>query len=237
MQMPVFSNLISTAKAIAGVSAVVFSIATTPYAYAEGLGFDKTRLIISDGANSGSVVLDNRTDQAYFVRAHLEDSERVKTDVGMVRPPLFQVKPQQAGRMRVVIDQKSVPTDRETMFWLYTKSYPAKTVEDNKHQLNFNFVIQMKVFYRPNGLKGTLLNAAEKLQWRLEKGRLFVKNNSPFNVSLVGLLVNDKPMDTNKVVKPYSESDLGVSVKAGVGTLAWYIIDDMGDVKQFSTKI
>ncbi len=237
MQMPVFSKCISTAKAFASIGAMALSIAVAPYAHADGLGFDKTRLIIAEGANGGSVVLDNRTDQAYFVRAHLEDSEHVKTQLGMVRPPLFQVKPQQAGRMRVVIDQKKVPTDRESMFWLYTKSYPAKSPEEKKQQLNFNFVIQMKVFYRPDGLKGSLLKAAEKLQWCLDKGRLFVKNDSPFNVSLVGLLVNEKPMDTNKVVKPYSEIDLGVSLKGNIDKLSWYIIDDFGSVKQFSTKM
>ncbi len=237
MQMPVITKFMSSAKALVSIGVIMLAIVATSIAQAGGLGFDKTRLVISDGKNSGSVVLDNRTDHAYFVRAHLEDSERVKTDAGMVHPPIFQIKPQQAGRMRVVIDQKKVPSDRETMFWLYTKSYPAKSPEDKKQQLNFNFVIQMKVFYRPEGLKGTLLKAAEKLQWRLDKGRLLVKNDSPFNVSLVGLSINDKPQDTNKVVKPYSEMDSGVSLKSNVGTVSWYIIDDFGGVKQFSTKM
>ena len=237
MQMPFFSRFILTAKAVAGIGVMAFAFATAQCANAEGLGFDKTRLVISGGQNSGNVVLDNRTDYGYFVRAHLEDSSRVKTDVGMVRPPLFQVKPQQAGRMRVVIDQNKVPTDRETMFWLYTKSYPAKSPDEVKQQVNFNYVIQMKVFYRPNGLKGSLLRAAEELQWRYEKGRLFVKNVSPFNVSLVGLKLNDKPVDISKVVKPYSEIDSGVTFKAKVSTLSWFIIDDYGNVKQYSTNM
>ena len=237
MQVSAFSKLCSSFKAFVGASTMVLTLASSPIANADGLGFDKTRLIISDGQNAGSVVLDNRTDQAYFVRAHLEDSEHVKTTAGMVRPPIFEVKPQQAGRMRVVIDQKSVPTDRETMFWLYTKSYPAKKPEDNKQKLNFNFIIQMKVFYRPEGLKGTLLQAAEKLQWRFDKDRLMVKNDSPFNISLVGLKINDKPVDTNKVVKPFSEIDSGVKIANKSGKLFWYIMNDFGGVEQFSKNM
>ena len=237
MQMSVLTNFYLKAKTTATISLMALAFVTAPCAFAEGLGFDKTRLVISEGQTGGSVVLDNRTNKGYIVRAHLEDSEHVKTDSGVVRPPLFQVKPQQAGRIRVVVDPKKVATDRETMFWLYTKSYPAKSPEEVKQQLNFNFVIQMKVFYRPNGLKGTLLNAAEKLQWRYDKGQLFVKNDSPFNISLAGFLIDDKPIDTNIVIKPYSEINSGVILKAKLNKLTWFIIDDLGEVKQFSSTM
>lgn len=207
-------------------------------AHAVGLGFDKTRLIIQGNRNTGSVVFDNRTDGAFFVRAHLEDLNKKKTNKGMVRPPVFQVNPQRAARIQVVIDDKQLPTDRESMFWLYTKAYPAQKIDDKaQSKMMFNYAFQMKVFYRPSSIQGTYIDAAKSLVWYEENGRLHVRNDSAFNISLVGVEINQKHTDTNKVLLPFSSENLGHKVNRDFlkNKFLWYVIADDGSPVRFPT--
>ena len=233
MNMPIESKFSKfTKQALAMLT--VFGMGTV--AYASGLGFDKTRLIIDENRNVGSVVFDNRTDGAFFVRTHLEDVNGKKTNQGMARPPVFQVNPQRAARVQVVVDGENLPQDRESMFWLYTKAYPAQKVDDTHHsKMKFNYAFQMKVFYRPKGLQGSYNEAAKSLVWNVSDGLLNVRNESPFNISLVGLEINQKHADANVVLAPFSTVKLGNKAKKEFleNNLYWYVIDDNGTVIRY----
>ena len=205
-------------------------------AWASGLGFDKTRLIIEGGKQDGSLVLDNRGDNTFYVRAHIEDRHHQKTTDAMVRPPVFQINPQKAFRVRVFVDKTKVPQDRESMFWFYSKAYPAQKLTDTKNILAFNFVTQLKVFYRPSGLKESLSASAKKIQWSLKDGQIVAKNDSPYNISLAAYHLNNKLIDTNHVIAPYSEHNTGVKSKLPA-KFGWTIVNDFGGVETHTVEL
>ncbi len=218
------------------LTSLCLGIGLSSTAWASGLGFDKTRLIIEGGKQDGSLVLDNRSDNTFYVRAHIEDRHHQKTTDAMARPPVFQINPQKAFRVRVFVDKTKVPQDRESMFWLYTKAYPAKKLTDADNILAFNFITQLKVFYRPIGLKEGLSASAKKVQWSLKNGQVVAKNDSPYNISLAAYHLNDKLIDTNHVIPPYSEHNTGVKTKLPA-KFGWTIVNDFGGVETHTVEL
>lgn len=218
------------------LTGLCFGIGLSSSAWGSGLGFDKTRLIIEGGNQDGSLVLDNRGDGTFYVRAHVEDRHHQKTTDAMARPPVFQLNPQKASRVRIFVDKAKVPQDRESMFWLYTKAYPAKKLDDAQNILSFNFITQLKVFYRPEGLKGGLSASAKKIQWSLKNGQVVAKNDSPYNISLAAYHLNDKMIDTNHVIAPYSEHVTGVKTKLPA-KFGWTIVNDFGGVETYTVDL
>ncbi len=227
-QKRIFKNFLLTG--------LCFGISLSSSAWGSGLGFDKTRLIIEGGNQDGSLVLDNRGDGTFYVRAHVEDRHHQKTTDAMARPPVFQLNPQKASRVRIFVDKAKVPQDRESMFWLYTKAYPAKKLDDAQNILSFNFITQLKVFYRPEGLKGGLSASAKKIQWSLKNGQVVAKNDSPYNISLAAYHLNDKMIDTNHVIAPYSEHVTGVKTKLPA-KFGWTIVNDFGGVETHTVDL
>ena len=219
------------------VGLVGLSLALPLTSSATGLGFDQTRVIIEKGKTAGSLVIDNRGNNAFFVRAHVEDRHHVKTSVAMARPPVFQLNAQKASRIQVAVDRKAVPDDRESLFWLYTKAYPAQKVDDGKNKLMFNFVTQLKVFYRPEGLSGNLSSAAKSLQWSVKGGQIVAKNDSPYNISMASYQLGKRLIDTNHVVEPFSSLPTGVMVKNRPIRFAWTIINDFGGAETYETEL
>lgn len=200
---------------------------------AEGLGFDKTRLIIQNGAVDGSFLIDNDSNNAFLVRTHIEDSEKVKTSQAKALPPIFQLNPRKAARIRVVVDKTKVATDRETMFWMFSKAYPAQSVDDkNQPRLQFNYINRIKVFYRPQGLEGTLSQATKDLKWSVKGDRLFVQNDSPFNISFASFSINGKLLDTSQVLAPFSSwhSDIDLKKYPKKIQFGWNTINEFGGV-------
>ena len=228
IQNRIFKNFLLT-----GVS---LTIGMCSNAWGSGLGFDKTRLIIEGGNQDGSLVLDNRGNGTFYVRAHVEDYLHQKTTDAMARPPVFQLNPQKASRVRVFVDKSKVPQDRESMFWLYTKAYPAKKLDDAQNILSFNFVTQLKVFYRPKSLKGGLSASAKNVQWSLKNGQVVAKNDSPYNISLAAYHLNGKLIDTNHVIAPYSEHVTGVKTKLPA-KFGWTIVNDFGGIETHTVDL
>ena len=219
-------------------TSLCFSVGFSTSALGSGLGFDKTRLIIEGGKQDGSLVLDNRSDNTFYVRAHIEDTHHQKTTDVMARPPVFQINPQKASRVRVFVDKTKVPQDRESMFWLYTKAYPAKKLDNTTQNiLAFNFITQLKVFYRPEGLKDGLSASAKKVQWTLKNGQVVAHNNSPYNISLAAYHLNDKVIDTNHVIAPYSEHPTGVNAKTLPIKFGWTIVNDFGGIETHTVNL
>lgn len=214
-----------------------FFIGFSSSVWATGPGFDKTRLIIEGGKQDGSLVLNNRGDGIFYVRAHVEDCNHKKTADAMAHPAVFQLNPQKASRIRVFVDKTKVSQSQETMFWLYTKAYPAKKIDNTTNLLSFNFISQLKVFYRPKGLKGDLSTSARKVQWFIKSDQVVAKNNSPYNISLAAYHLNGKLIDTNHVIAPYSEHPTGIKLSKLPVKFGWTIVNDFGGVETHTVDL
>ncbi|WP_251268238.1 fimbria/pilus periplasmic chaperone, partial [Enterobacter hormaechei] len=65
----------------------------------------------------------------------------------IVTPPLFRLDPEQQNVLRIYYIGGTLPTDRESVFWLNVKSI-APTKQDEVNKLQVNIKSKFKIFYR-----------------------------------------------------------------------------------------
>jgi chaperone protein EcpD len=67
---------------------------------------------------------------------------------------------------------KSLPQDRETLYWFNVLEIPPKSKaanDENLNQLQLAFRTRIKFIFRPDGLKGNPLDAAANVTWSQKK--------------------------------------------------------------------
>ena len=86
----------------------------------------------------------------------------------------------------MIFSGAQLPTDRESVFWLNVLDVPPSpdnADSGDQNYLQVAFRSRLKLFYRPQGLKG-VANDAPALRWTRTGDRLRVENPSPFHVTL-----------------------------------------------------
>ncbi|MFJ4141395.1 molecular chaperone [Pseudomonas sp. NPDC089734] len=101
----------------------------------------------------------------------------------VVTPALARMAGGSRQLLRIIYAGTGLPQDRESVFWLNVQEIP-QTAEENRLQIAIRQ--RIKVFFRPDGLKGDPLAAPETLQWRLLKNDVLqVDNPGPYHVSML----------------------------------------------------
>lgn len=126
----------------------------------------------------------------------------------VVTPPLFRMEANKEQNLRIIATASSLPSDRESLFWLNVLEIPPKPTSletSGKNLLQFAFRSRLKLFYRPANLPGDALKAPAELSWKaVPDGQgyaLKVHNPTPYHVTIVKLsldvagkaYVGDKP--------------------------------------------
>lgn len=196
---------------------------------AAGLALSDTRLIIENGRSSGAVVMSNTGSTPFLTKVWIEDVHGNKPENVMVVPPVSLSVPNKFIRFQVsILNPLELPQDRETIFYLHTHSTPGNGSPDNT--LNIAYNTSLKVFYRPKGLSGTMVQAIESLKWSLKNGVLTATNDSDFNISIVtvGLDKNYKQI-SGFVIAPHDKAEFEVKEKYPKSvTVRWAAMDDYG---------
>ncbi|MBM6703488.1 molecular chaperone [Sutterella massiliensis] len=202
-----------------------------------GIGYNETRVVIEKGRHDGSLILKNTSEFAFLVQSYIETADHGERRKDfLVTPPLAKLLPGKNTRVRVTVtDPASLPQDRESMFWLYTRAIPSK-VNDRENRLNINFVMRLKVFYRPKGMKGTMREAIEGLEWSWTDGGLVAKNASPFHISLASLTVNGVSHEVSDVIAPFASMTFDAAWlpkgKTNEKTeVVWRAVSDLGGIR------
>ncbi|WP_380184120.1 molecular chaperone [Kalamiella sp. sgz302252] len=206
----------------------------------------KTRVILNEAEKEQSFIIRNTGNTPSLVQIWLSG----KDDKGMnipdnlplnVTPPVARINVAKDKVFRLFsIDGASaaLPKDRESVFWINVLDVPSTTEQENKgNKLNIAFRTRIKAFYRPVGLKGTLIEAGENLKWSVKKesGSVIgtVTNNSPFHISFARLelkegekIIASLPGD---MVAPYSSSNVVFKkVKNSGDNINYQYISDLG---------
>ena len=163
----------------------------------------------------------------------------------ILTPPMNRVDPGKGQTLRISYTGTSLPSDRETLFWLNVLEAPPVVVDSvNPNRMQVAFRTRIKFFYRPTGLKTDLQTSAQSLKWVIDKGSLQVRNDSPYFVSLLGVRVthNGKEEQTKAgmMISPYKDSDVSFSSGATFSTgdkLSYDYINDWGAVKTVDTHL
>ncbi len=109
----------------------------------------------------------------------------------IITPPVSRVDPKSGQTISISYTNANLPQDRETVFWVNILDIPAKpqsqdsAASDNYLQLSVRS--RIKLFYRPDNLKGSALAAPKALQWKLSNNQLNVTNPTPYYVNFANI--------------------------------------------------
>ncbi len=127
-----------------------------------------TRIIYPQSSKDVVVGLENRGNKPLLVQTWLDDG---RDDVNpqelklpfVITPPVSRIDPKKGQSLRITYMGKSLPQDRETLYWFNVLEIPPKSKAangENLNQLQLAFRTRIKFIFRPDGLKGNPLDAA-----------------------------------------------------------------------------
>ncbi|QMN55398.1 fimbrial chaperone [Citrobacter freundii] len=204
-----------------------------------------TRIVYPQSSKDVIVNLDNRGNKPLLVQSWLDDGrdgtnpQELKLPF-VITPPVSRIDPQKGQSVRITYLGGALPQDRESLFWFNVLEIPpkAKAKEgESLNQLQLAFRTRIKLFYRPDGLKGTPGDAATNITWSQKKNgnsvSLVAHNNSPYNVSIsaVKFKTTAKTFDvTSQSVLPFSDAAMAVNglTNPTSGTVQFTTINDNG---------
>lgn len=110
-----------------------------------------------------------------------------------VTPPMARIDAGKGQTLRIIHTREPLPQDKESVFWLNVLEVPPKPSADmaatNKVQLAFRS--RIKLFFRPQGLKGSADEAPAQITWRIghdgEQVVLQASNPTSYHVSFSAL--------------------------------------------------
>lgn len=195
-----------------------------------------TRAILYISDKEGSVPIKNDSkDTTYLLQSWLEDLKGSDKNIPVVlTPPLFKIDPDKEARLRLLVMPGTLPTDRETVYWLVMQEIPP-TPKVKTNQLVLAVRSRVKVFVRPSGLDGKPQDSVNKLHWRTEnsdgKRWLVAQNPTPYYVSFSKLTVNGQSVvDHHPMVPAKGEMRYEISpgTSQGPAQLSYSAINDFG---------
>ncbi|EKA6275306.1 fimbria/pilus periplasmic chaperone [Salmonella enterica] len=158
-------------------------------AYA-AVSLDRTRAIFKGTDKSITLNISNENKQLpYLAQAWLEDSQEKKITAGalVVTPPVQRLEPGAKGLVRISgAAAKSLPQDRESLFYFNLREIPPKS--DKPNVLQIALQTRIKLFYRPESIvqapgavwQDQLILVKENNGYRLE-------NPTPYYITVIGL--------------------------------------------------
>ncbi len=195
-----------------------------------GVEIGGTRVIYNGKSNQASISVNNPDNKPYLIQSWVSKSEQGDDNDStfITTPPLFRLEPGTQNSVRVVLNGKGLPTDRESIYWLNIKSIPSSS-PDAKNELLIAVKSKMKLIYRPAELKGDPSLAYQQLQFSNKNGKLTVKNPTPFSVSLFDVKINGKAIEKTTMIPPYQDVPLTNAISPG-SEVVWRAINDFGGI-------
>lgn len=192
-----------------------------------GVALGATRLIYPQGAKEISIALSNSSASAsYLIQSWLTGPDDQKTPDYVLTPPLFLSKPKSENTLRIMYVGPPLPTDRESVFYLHSKSIPSvnKKALESSNVLQIAIVSVIKVFWRPNGLPTASEVAPKSLVCSQSGGAVTLNNPSPYYVSLVSLYAGTHKLPNTMVPPKGSKTVPG----GGGGNVTYKAVNDYG---------
>lgn len=221
---------------------------TTPVAQAEphGISFYVLRVIYPENASKGvTLTAYNKSSSPYLMQSwvrqvdlhtgnvELDDNKQTKAPF-IVTPPLERLEANGELKLRIRRNGESLPTDRESVFFISMKAIPASSRDDPAQALGkmaITVVTNMKLFYRPEGLaKRAVENVASQLRFRREGNELIAENPTPYWLTFSRLKVGANALDKPalRLMVPPKGQQRYVLPSTATGNVEWQLIDEDG---------
>lgn len=203
------------------------------------ISLDRTRLVFDGNEKVQSLTITNKNKQyPYLAQGWIEDASGKKvTSPLVVLPPVQRIEPDKKGQLRIesLVDIKSLPQDRESLFYFNLREIPPKSEKPNTLQLALQSKI--KVFYRPEALIQTSSQLAnnpfqEKITLIKQGNNAIVKNTTPYYITVIGIksaAQKNIPAGFNTMmVAPFSEQNTNITWNELSSTANVTYINDFG---------
>ncbi|CAK9883751.1 MAG: putative fimbrial chaperone LpfB [Candidatus Erwinia impunctatus] len=211
------------------------ALCCSPFSYA-GIEIGGSRLVYDGNLKQASISINNPDDKPYLIQSWVNKQQESDEDDEsfMTTPPIFRLEPHSQNSVRVVYTGKSLPQDKESVYWLNIKSIPSSD-PNATNQLLITVKNKMKLFYRPAGLSGDPATAYQKLEFRQREGRLLVFNPTPYSVSFYDVKVNGVAVKNPSMVLPREELALQHAAAPGA-KISWRAINVFGGISEEENK-
>lgn len=154
-----------------------------------------TRIIYPANQHDVSVQLNNNDPKPALVQSWIDSGDihqdpSLSTAPFVVTPPITRVEAGKKQLLRLtLLSSSAIPADRESVYWYNMLDVPAQSKEKaDKNTVQVALRTRIKVFYRPEGLKGAPAEAAVGLTWQGVKTAqgyaLRATNPAAYNVSM-----------------------------------------------------
>ncbi|OXI90437.1 molecular chaperone [Burkholderia sp. AU31652] len=215
-----------------------------------------TRVIFPERARDVTVRMENSGTEPVLAQSWIDDGrvdvppEKMRTPF-VVAPTLVRVEAGRGAVLRITNMQASLPTDRESVFWLNVLEVPT-VQQDADNQLRFAFRTRIKLFYRPSALANDVGMAENKLVWKVADGAahagrhpvaLEVSNPTPYYVSfgkVEGEVGGAFVEAGGGMVEPFGAQRFplpGVTPSQRPTTVRYMTIDDYGGRSTITKKL
>lgn len=211
-----------------------------------------TRVVYESTSEGKSVEISSSDDFPNIVQAWV-DTDDSSTDPSnatapfIVTPTIARVDPRGSQTLRVLYTGNDLPSDKESIFYLNVLQIPPSNSEyANNNHLDFLLRNQIKLFYRPSGLKNNPSFHPDSIVFTLvNKGNhdwaINVENTSPYYASFGGATVTSSGHTIDlqtTMLAPFSKDSwtakLSSSLPGGEITLKARLINDYGSIEEIT---
>ena len=212
-------------------------VLSMPLLVQAGVVVNGTRFIYSGSAEKGmSVILKNTGPERYLIQSKINNfpagnmtKVTPQSNVPFITiPPLFSMNGYGENVVRILRVGGYMPEDRESVFVLSIAAIPSGLPES--HSVQWAVRARYKLFYRPEGLKGSPQQAYKQLKWIREGTRITASNPTPYYVTLFGVKTNHVAHDDAGMVPPFATQSWEWCPERGRCELQWQAIDDYGAI-------
>lgn len=218
---------------ITGIFLLLFSSLT----YAGGMALGSTRIIYPLDAKQTSINITNTDKKVRFlVQSWVDNENDVKVNDFIVTPPLFVSKPESENTLRLIYAGQPLPTDRESLFWLNSKSIPEIERDEiqNKNILQLAILSRIKIFMRPQGLTFKLEDVPDSIEFKSVGNNLSIKNPSPYYVTLINIKSGKEDIKS-MMLSPLST--INIKTNSNINTnISYQTINDYGATTTIISK-
>lgn len=193
-----------------------------------------TRVVYPASNKEVTVKLSNVGTAPVLIQSWIDngDTEARPEDISVpftLTPPINRVEPGKGQMLRLAYTGASLPSNKESIFWLNVLEIPAKATPapGKENFLQMAFRSRIKLFFRPDGLPGNPDEAPSLLNWTSAANGISVKNPTPYYISMASIKVNGKEIPGTMVAP--DESKLLSLPSASPGSKVNFIfINDYG---------
>ncbi|ECF1702035.1 fimbrial chaperone [Salmonella enterica subsp. enterica] len=233
---------------------VVAAIGLASFQSSADVVISGTRVVYQQSMKDVIVNMTNRGKNPLLLQIWLDDGrvnvspQELKLPF-VITPPITRIDPGKGQSVRIAYLQQPLPQDRESLFWFNVLEIPKKPVVkegESPNQLQLAFRTRIKLFFRPDGLKGDPAEAMKQVKWsQTHQGNtlsVIGRNDSPYNVSISSATFNvggKKYEIATRSLKPFSSETMAVKglTNATSGEVQYLAINDYGGTELITTKV